>query len=345
MRALVKTARGPGNMELREVAERPLDSGEVRIEVRSAGICGSDLHIYHDQINIPIRTPVVVGHEFSGQVAEIGPGVEKARVGDKVTALTAIRYCAHCRYCRSEFYNLCPDRETLGYMHNGAFAPTTIVPARNVLTLPENVDFRAGAFTEPLACCVHAVTELTGVSARDVVAIVGPGAIGLLCLQVVLTEGGRAIVYGTRDDAARLELARKLGADHTMVVDEEDALGQTLELTEGYGVDIALECSGHPDGASLALQLVRKQGKYTQVGLFGRPINIDFEQIAFKELQTTGSLGQKPTAWKRSLDLLASGKIDVHSLISHTFPLSQWQEAFATFQKREGVKLFLDVNT
>ena len=344
MRALVKTARGSGNMEIRNVAERPLQAGEVRIAVREAGICGSDLHIYHDRINIPIRPPVVVGHEFSGEVAEYGSGVENIRVGDRVTALTAYNYCGHCRYCRTEYYNLCPSRETLGYMHDGAFAPSTIVPARNVLPLPENVDFRAGAFTEPLACCVHAVTELTGVSEGDMVAIVGPGAIGLLCLQVVLSEGGRVIVLGTGSDAKRLGLARRLGAEFALNVEEGDALAFALDLTEGYGVDTVLECSGHPSGAALALQLVRKQGKYTQVGLFGQPINLDFEQIAFKELVVTGSLGQKPTAWKKSIQLLASGKIDAHSLVSHTFPLSRWQEAFKTFENREGVKLFFDVS-
>ena len=344
MRALVKTARGSGHMEIREVVERPLEPDEVRIAIREAGICGSDLHIYHDQIKIPMRPPVVVGHEFSGEIAEYGSGVENARVGDRVTALTAFSYCGHCRYCRTEYYNFCPSRETLGYVHDGAFAPSTIVPARNVLPLPENVDFRAGAFTEPLACCVHAVTELTGVSAGDMVAIVGPGAIGLLCLQVVLAEGGRAIVLGTGSDAGRLDLARQLGAEFTLNVEENDAHAFALDLTEGYGVDTVLECSGHPVGAQLALQLVRKQGKYTQVGLFGQPITLDFEQIAFKELVVTGSLGQKPTAWKRALQLLASGKIDVHSLISHTYPLSQWQEAFKTFETRESVKLFFDVS-
>ncbi len=343
MRALVKTDRGPGNMEIREVVERPLEADEVRIAIREAGICGSDLHIYHDQINIPIRPPVVVGHEFSGDIAEFGSGIENVSLGDRVTALTAYSYCGLCRYCRTEYYNLCPNRESLGYMHDGAFAPRTIVPARNVLPLPDNVDFRAGAFTEPLACCVHAVTELTGVSAGDRVAIVGPGAIGLLCLQVVLAEGGRAIVLGTGSDAGRLDLARQLGAEFTLNVEENDAHAFALDLTEGYGVDTVLECSGHPGGAQLALQLVRKQGKYTQVGLFGKLITLDFEQIAFKELVVTGSLGQKPTAWKRALQFLASGKIDVHSLISHTFPLSQWQEAFKTFENRQGVKLFFDV--
>ena len=344
MRALVKTAPGSGHLEIREVSERALDPGEVRITVRAAGICGSDLHIYHDEIKIPVRPPVVIGHEFSGEVNEVAPDVQNVGVGDRVTALTAVRYCGQCRYCQTGFYNLCIERETLGYMHDGAFAPSTIVPARNVLPLPANVDYRAGATTEPLACCVHAVTELTGVSAGDIVAIVGPGAIGLLCLQVVLAEGGRAVVLGTSADGARLEIARKLGAEYTVNVETDETSAYLDQVSEGYGADTVLECSGHPAGAALALQLVRKRGKYTQVGLFGRPVELDFEQIAFKELIVTGSLGQKPSAWKRALHLLSSGKVDVNPIITHTFPLSQWEEAFRAFEDKKGIKLLLDVN-
>lgn len=344
MNALVKYARGPGNMEIREVAEPPLEPGEVRIAVKATGICGSDLHIYHDQINIPVRPPVVIGHELSGEVVETGSGVGNIKMGDRVTAIPAVRTCGKCRYCLTESWNLCPARETLGYVHNGSFAPTTIIPERNALKLPDNVDWRAGALTEPLACCVHAVTELTGINTGDLVAIVGPGAIGLLCLMVVKAEGGTALVYGTSGDKARLDLARKLGADYTVCVDEEDPLALTNDLSSGYGMDAVLECSGHPAGAALALDLVRKQGKYTQVGLFGQPITIDFEKIAYKELVTTGSLGQRPSAWRRTLALLASGRIDPAVLISHTFPLSCWKDAFQVFENREGVKLLLDVN-
>jgi L-iditol 2-dehydrogenase len=330
-------------MEVREVAEKPLEAGELRIGVEAAGICGSDLHIYHDQIAIPIRVPVVLGHEFSGRVVEVGEGVAPSRLGQRVTAMPSVRICGVCRYCRQGAINLCLRRQSMGYWHDGAFAPSCAVPERCVLPLPENVDFRAGALAEPLACAVHAVCEQTRISAGDLVAIVGPGAMGLLCLQVVKAGGGIALVCGLEKDKARLELARQLGADQVAAVDREDVGERVRALSEGYGADVVLECSGHPAGARLALELVARGGRYTQVGLFGKPVEIDLEQIAVREIRFAGSFGQKPTAWKRALKLLETGRVDASRLISHQLPLDRWQEAFALFEQQEGVKILLDV--
>ena len=343
MKGLVKYARGEDRMEVREVEARALAPNDVRIRVEATGICGSDIHIYYDAIKIPIRVPVVLGHEFSGTVVEIGTEVEDVRLGERVTAMPSVRVCGVCRYCRTESYNLCIQRESMGYWHDGSFAETCVVPSRCVLALPENVGFRAGALAEPLACAVHAVTELTGVSAGDRVAIVGPGVIGLLCLQVVNAEGGTAIVCGLSRDERRLELARTLGADCVVDVENEDVHGKVRALSEGYGADIVFECSGTQGGVALALELVRKQGKYTQVGLFGRPIQVDLEQVAFKELIFTGSLGQRPSAWRRALKLMEMGKVDMKPLISHEIPLADWRRAFGLFERQEGVKLLLDV--
>lgn len=345
MKGLVKYARGKGNMEVREVVERPLEAGELRIGVEAAGICGSDLHIYHDEIKIPIRVPVVLGHEFSGRVVEVGAGVPVQRLGQRVTAMPSVRICGVCRYCRQGAYNLCIRRESIGYWHDGAFAPTCVVPDRCALTLPEGVDFCAGALAEPLACAVHAVCEQTRISAGDLVAIVGPGAIGLLCLQVVKAEGAQALICGLEKDAVRLEMARSLGADHIAVVGREDVGERVRALSEGYGADAVLECSGSAAGARLALELVAKGGKYTQVGLFGKPIQIDLEQVAVREVQFAGSFGQKPTAWKRALKLLETGKVDTRRLISHQVPLDHWQEAFDLFERQEGVKILLEVKS
>jgi L-iditol 2-dehydrogenase len=345
MKALVKYARGPGQMEVRQVAEKQLAAGEVRIAVEAAGICGSDIHIFHDEIGIPLRVPVVLGHEFSGRVVEVGEAVSDWTPGMRVTAMPSVRICGTCRYCRREEYNLCLGRESMGYWHDGAFAPTCVVPARCLWALPENVDFRAGALCEPLACAVHAVSELTGVTAADQVAIVGPGAIGLLCLQVVLAEGGSAVVCGLKRDGQRLELARRLGAWRAVGADEEDAAAAVRGMTGGYGADVVLECSGSAAGAALALELVRKRGKYTQVGLFGRPIQFDLEKVAFKELVFTGSLGQKPSSWQRALRLMAAARVDAGALITHQLPLEEWREGFALFERQEGVKILLDVKT
>ena len=205
------------------MAEPVPGPGEVLVEVEAAGICGSDLHVYGDEIAIPIRVPVVVGHEFSGVVAAVGDKVESVAPGMRVTALPSVRICGECRYCRSGAINLCLRRESMGYWHDGSFAPLCVAPERCIRELPTNVGFRAAALSEPLACAVHAVVELTRVSAGDLVAVVGPGSIGLLCLQVALAEGGRAVVLGRREDRKRLELALRLGAERVVVVEGEDA--------------------------------------------------------------------------------------------------------------------------
>ena len=160
---------------------------------------------------------------------------------------------------------------------------------------------------------------------------------------MVKAEGGVAVVCGRSQDGMRLQLARELGADYVVNVDEEDAAECVRGVSEGYGSDVVLECSGHVSGAALALELVRKQGRYTQVGLFGRPIEVDLEVVAYKELVFTGSLGQKPSAWRRSLGLMEMGKVDTGRLISGEFALEDWREAFAAFERQEGVKWMFDV--
>jgi L-iditol 2-dehydrogenase len=142
-------------------------------------------------------------------------------------------------------------------------------------------------------------------------------------------------------DTHRLRLAEELGVHYTVDIEEEDAVQQVRELTGGYGADIVLECSGVASAARMALEMVRKRGKYTQMGLFGRPIEIDFEQIAFKEIQVNGFVSQRRPAWERALALMKRGVVPTERLISHEFRLSKWQEAFEMFEKREGVKLLL----
>lgn len=342
MKGLFKTAAGPGNMEIRETPVPQPGPGEVLVEVKYTGICGSDLHIYHSDIAIPVRPPVITGHEFSGVIAGLGAGVTGWKLGERVTAETAVIRCETCAYCRTGNYNVCPERKTLGYWVNGAFAKYTVVPARNLHRLPENVDFLLGAMTEPTACCVHAVNELTNIRGGDVVAVIGPGPIGLVCAQLARAEGADAVVLGTTKDAPRLEMAKRLGAVLTVDVLTQNPQEVLAELTRGRGPDVVLECSGSASGANLGLDLVRRHGQYTQVGLFGRKIEIDFERICYKEAKVTGSIGSIWTAWDKALRFMATGRINLSPLATDILPLTEWQEGFRKFEAKEGLKLFLE---
>ena len=227
----------------------------------------------------------------------------------------------------------------MGYWFNGSFARycnTTFVHK-----LPDNVTFEAGALTELLACCVHGVTEQTGVSAGDFVVVTGPGPVGLFSAQVALAEGGVVLVCGTSADKHRLKLAQDLGVHYTLDIESGDPIARVRELTGGYGADIVLECSGFPAAARMALEMVRKRGKYTQIGLFGKPIEIDFEKIAFKEVRVNGTVSQRSPVWKRTLGLMERGVIRNERLISHELPIQEWKKAFGMFEKKEGIKLLL----
>jgi L-iditol 2-dehydrogenase len=188
---------------------------------------------------------------------------------------------------------------------------------------------------------VHGVIEQTGVSAGDFVVITGPGPIGLFSALLALAEGGIVMACGTSADTHRLKLAKELGVPYTINIEQQDAAEKVKELTEGYGADVVLECSGVPAAARLALEMVRKRGKYTQMGLFGRPFEIDFEKIAFKEIEVKGFISQRRPAWKRALTLMERGIIRNERLISHKFPLHEWQKAFEMVEKKEGIKLIL----
>jgi len=340
MKAVVKTARGPGNVEVRDVDEPTPPPGHVLIAVRAAGICGTDIHIYHDEF----RTwpPVVMGHEVAGEIAAVGAGVAGARVGDRVTTETYVSTCGVCRYCRAGRINLCPERRSIGSAVDGGFTSLLVVPERNVHRLPDGVSFLGGALTEPLACVVHGAIEQPRLAPRDVAVIAGPGAIGLLTLQVVKAAGLRVIMLGTSRDGRRLELARELGADAVYNVEEGDAHKEAIgDLTGGAGADIVYECSGAGLAAAMLLELVRRGGQYAQIGLFGKPIAWDLDQVCYKELSVTGSNASVPSAWDRALEFLAEGVVRTEPLISGVYPLTEWRAAFDAFEGRAGVKTVL----
>lgn len=342
MKALVKFQKGDGFMELREIPEPEAGYGQVKIKVRYAGICGSDLHIYHQDIGIPIRPPVVTGHEFSGTITQTGEGVEGWKTGDRVVCETAFRCCGTCLHCREGSYNLCDERRTLGYWHDGAFAPYTVVPAARLHALPESVSFLAGALLEPLACVTHAVMELTGIRAGDLVLVSGPGAIGLAALQVARSHGARVIVSGTTADADRLEAAKKLGAEWAVDVMETDLLDLVGKVSKGAGVDAVLECSGNPKAVDTGFLAVRKRGQFTQIGLFGGPIHVDFEKICYKEIRVTGSLASRWASWEKAIALVERKHVVLEPLVSDIMPLAAWKEAFGMFEAKKGLKLVLD---
>ena len=339
VKAVVKARRGRGNIEIWDVEEPKTGPGEVKIEVKAAGICGTDIHIYYDEFMV--NPPVILGHEFCGVVREAGENVAEFKAGDRVTSETAARICGKCMFCRTGNYNLCPERLGLGSGVNGAFTKFCVVRKEIVHPLPDNVDFESGALCEPLSCAVHGIIEQTGIKAGDTVVVVGPGPLGLLSSQISKVEGGYVVVLGMSLDKERLALAEELGADLVVNIDKQNPEKIIKDLSKGYGADVVLECSGSSAGAKLGLRLVRKRGKFTQMGLFGKSIDIDFEQIAYKELKVTGFFSQKWTAWEKALQLLEQRKVQTKPLVTEKLPITEWEKGFEKKERGEAIKTLL----
>lgn len=340
MKAIMKVARGMGNVEVRDIPEPSPKANEVLIKIQAAGICGTDIHIYKDEF--PTRPPVVLGHEISGEIVETGKDAKSIPIGMRVTSETYYKTCGTCMYCRRGQQNLCLNRLSIGSGVNGGFTQYVVVPKTNIHELPENLDFQSGALTEPLACVVHGVLSTPTVTPGDVAVIAGPGAIGLLTLQVVKAVGATVVMLGTSADKNRLELAKTLGADYVVNVQEDSPDELIASITqEGLGADVVYECSGAGAAAQQLLTLIRRKGRFVQIGLFGGSISWDLNQVCYKELIVTGSNASIPSAWDKALKLLKSGIVQTKPLITHTYDITDWETAFQTFDAKTGVKTIL----
>ncbi len=340
MKALVKTARGPGNLQVLDVSEPVCGEDELKIEVAYCGVCGTDIHILKDEF--PTHPPVIIGHEFSGTVVEIGSKVTKFRVGDRVVAENVCSTCGDCYLCRTGHYAICIQRGAQGLDLDGAFARYIVCKEQNVYSIPSEVSLQEAALAEPLVCATHAVIDQTKVRAGDVVLVTGPGAMGLLAAQAAMAEGGLVILTGTTADRERFEVARKLGIPHTVNVEREDLPRIVGDLTEGRGVDVVIECSGSERAVTSGVSLIKKRGTFTQVGLFGKKVPVDLDTIVTREIRIVGSMSHTWNAWKRGLSLVAQGKIRLAPLITAVYPLTEWERAFKEFEDRKGIKILLE---
>ncbi|MET3506919.1 zinc-binding dehydrogenase [Halalkalibacter oceani] len=339
MKALVKTEDGFGHLHIQEKPEPVPGENQVKIEVKYAGICGSDIHTYEGHYKV--RTPVTLGHEFSGEIVEVGAGVKDIKVGDRVTSETTFEVCGECRYCQSGDYNLCPHRKGLGTQVDGGFAKYLIARKESLHHLPEGVDYQSAAMTEPLACTYHAVAK-TKIENGDLVVVIGPGPIGLFTAQVAKSRGARVIITGLTNDELRLKKAKELGIDYVVNTQEEDVKELVRSLTDGYGADVVYECSGAAAAAKQGLDLLRKKGQYGQVGLFATAeVSFDLEKIIQKEIRVVGSRSQKPADWEPSLALLNEGQVNAKALVTHEFPITQWESAYQAIKSGEAIKVLL----
>ncbi len=333
-----------GDLSLEEVpvpriGYNPFAPNDVLVEVEYCGICGSDIHKWlagKADIHNPLR-PVVGGHEIVSVVREVGKNVTRFKPEDRVVHEIVTFYCGSCPACREGRFNICniipPMEGRAHYVTGGGFARYAVWPEKQLHKLPNSIGSLEAVLMEPAAGSIHSVLTRMGVKAGESVAILGPGARGLLLLQVCRAIGaGPIIVTGLeRDEPFRLAMARRMGADIIVNVEKQDLNKIIADLTGGIGVDVVLENTGSVEPVEQSLDIVRKGGRVLWAGggiRGGVVASIDTYKIIVKELDVRGEISQVPYDWLTAIYLTQTGRIQLKPLVTHSFSLDDWQKGF-----------------
>jgi (R,R)-butanediol dehydrogenase/meso-butanediol dehydrogenase/diacetyl reductase len=316
----VKALRWYARKDLRYVeTPEPLPGpGQLKIKVSLAGICGTDLKEYaKGPVMIPPnKVPLTMGHEFVGNVAELGKGVKGFKVGDRMSGV-GYWYCGECYCCKKGLYNICVNQGFNGLLTDGCLAEYFIIPAYACYKLPDSVSDEAGVLVEPLAVGLHAVRQ-GKVQAGDTVAILGDGAIGL-CVLMAAKLAGAGAIYLVAKHKGRGELARRLGANDIIYTNEIDPAKRLQELMNGPGADVAFECVGNPETPQMTINLTRRGGTTVLVGVFDRPGMVDFSTLSLTERSMVGSSIYIDEG-RQAVALLSAKRIDPTPLITSRVP-------------------------
>jgi len=318
-----------------ELADPEIGPDEVLVRVRATAVCGTDLEIYQGTMvyfcNGMAHYPIIPGHEWSGEVLEVGRDVSDFRVGDKVVGECTVS-CGYCEFCRMGWYNQCANRRETGILNlDGGFADKLRFPAA-FLHKFERLSFEEACMCETTAISVYAVSSVQ-IGPRDQVAVLGAGPIGLQALQAAKAHGARkVVVIGGRP--SRQQLALQLGADAVIDPRQQDLVQETLKLTGGRKFDAVVECTGNPVVTQDMLRIVRPCGRVVMVGLFNnRAGEIDLDALVVNNVRIQGSLGS-PNVWDETLYLMENGKVQTRPLISVQLPLAQALDVFKMMEER-----------
>ena len=343
MKAGIKLKEGAGNFAVQDLEVPTIGNTEVLVEVKVSGVCGSDvlLHEWLYQGRFPVVPPVVLGHEGAGVIAEVGESVKGLAKGDRVT-IEAIIGCGSCYYCKKGHPNLCPDWEHLGITRDGTFAEYIKLPMTAVHKLPDSVSFEEGALIEPLGIVANAFGRIR-VSLGDAIVIIGPGTLGLLATQVARSYGAsRVIVLGLEKDRMRLEKAKELGADVTVISDQGEPVEAVLALTNKMGADIVIEAGGTRESFVLANDLVRGRGQLVIMG-YAAEGAVAPVKFARQELAMFGVCACAAIHYEEALKWLEHDKASTTAIVSHRLGLDEAEKAIKLMRDKEASKVCLNI--
>jgi L-iditol 2-dehydrogenase len=344
MKALVKYANEADAIEVRDYPDPIAAAGEVLVRVHSVGVCGSDIHMWHNtQSKSSVqKLPVVLGHESAGVIAAVGAAVEGWSVGERVVCETAASICGTCALCRTGRYNLCPQRQGYGLARDGAMAEYVVAEPRVLHRIPEGVTFDVAALTEPYAVAYNAVAERSGVKPGSLVVIQGAGTIGINALQIARLGGaGTTVVLGTAIDGHRLATARKYGADHAIDITAEDPIAFVRSLHDGLGADLVVDATGVSAALEQSLLLVRPGGAIAKVGWGTQPLGFTLDPLVKRAVTLYGCYSHTWSTWESVLRLFVGGVLAPGGIIGGVYPLEQWREAFSAMERGDNVKSVL----
>ena len=339
MKSLVK-AKAEKGIWLQDTPEPEVGHNDLLIKIRKTAICGTDMHIYNwdewSQKTIPV--PMVVGHEYVGEVVGMGQEVKGFKVGDRVSGEGHIT-CGHCRNCRAGRVHLCRNTEGVGVNRPGAFAEYLVIPAFNAFKIPDNISDELASIFDPFGNAVH--TALSFDLVGEDVLITGAGPIGIMAAAVAKHVGARHVVV-TDINPYRLELAKKMGATRVVDVSKEDLKDVMNELGMTDGFDVGLEMSGVPAAFRDMLNKMNHGGKIAMLGIPPQDVAIDWNQVIFKGLVIKGIYGREMfETWYKMASLLQSG-LDLSPIITHTFSIDDFQKGFDTMGSGHSGKVILD---
>jgi L-iditol 2-dehydrogenase len=337
--------RAPNEFVVDFVATPKAGPGELVLRVKAATVCGTDIRILRGRKTKGVRFPSILGHEFAGEVVDVGPGVTQFSCGDRVCA-DPVMPCRACAYCKMGRENVCSNRQAIGYEFDGAFAEFLRVPAvalqsGNVVRMPEGMRYEAAALAEPLACCLNGMRNAE-VGFGDAVVVIGAGPIGLMHAALARRAGARLVVM-SEPNPGRRQAAAERGVDRTVDPSAEDLGGIVRGLTDGLGADVVILAIGAAPLANEALGLVRKGGRVNLFAGFatGDAPAMDVNAIHYNEIAVTGASALSRRDYEMALQLLATGQIDAASLITHRFGIADAVAALAEAESGRALKVVI----
>jgi L-iditol 2-dehydrogenase len=341
MKALVKYESGIGKMELRDVPVPVPEYGEVLIKVKAVGICGTDLKIYNNTFTS--YPPVIVGHEFSGEIVELGQGVKGWETGERVVSEQHTRACGICRFCLTGNRHLCHEKRSPGYGVDGAFAEFIKVPASLLHRIPGQISFEEATLIEPMAIAAQGILEKTGIRPEDFIVILGCGPVAILALQIAKAEGAsKVIITGIDvDSKKRFDIARNLGADATINVMQNDPVAFVMNETRGVGADVVVDLSGSGAAIIQGLNMLRRDGRFCAMGLPHEDISLPWSKLTLKAANIFFSFSSGYNSWERCISMINNKKVKLNGFTENIFPLDKWEEAFNLAREGEVMKVII----